>query len=40
MSASFSRALAENLFYQDPDEYFETSIARNISIIADASSRG
>ena len=40
MSASFSRALAENLFYQDPDEYFETSIARNISIIAEASSRG
>ncbi len=40
MQASFSRALSEGLYYSDPDEYFETAISKNISIIKEASSKG
>ena len=40
MSASFSRALSEGLNYLDSEDYFETAICKNISIIAEASSRG
>tara|TARA_Y100001954_G_scaffold216567_1_gene247879 strand:+ start:158 stop:955 length:798 start_codon:yes stop_codon:yes gene_type:complete len=40
MQASFSRALSEGLCYDDPDEYFETAISKNINVIKEASSRG
>ena len=40
MQASFSRALSEGLCYADPDPYFETQIASNISNIVAASARG
>ena len=40
MQASFSRALSEGLHYDDPDEYFETAISKNISNIKQASSSG
>tara|TARA_Y100000287_G_scaffold28031_1_gene19724 strand:- start:651 stop:926 length:276 start_codon:yes stop_codon:yes gene_type:complete len=40
MQASFSRALSEGLFYNDPDEYFETAISKNIMTIVDASQKG
>ena len=40
MQASFSRALAEGLYYADSDPYFETQIASNISNIVEASKRG
>ena len=40
MQASFSRALSEGLYYHDSDEYFETAISKNISLITEASSKG
>ena len=40
MQASFSRALAEGLYYADSDPYFETQISSNISNIVEASKRG
>ena len=40
MQASFSRALSEGLKYNDPDEYFETAISKNINNIKQASMSG
>ena len=40
MQASFSRALSEGLKYDDPDEYFETAISKNINNIKQASMSG
>ena len=40
MQASFSRALSEGLYYNDPDDYFETAISKNINLIVDASQKG
>ena len=36
MQASFSRALSEGLYYNDPDDYFETAISKNITEIVNA----
>ncbi len=40
MQASFSRALSEGLYYNDPDDYFETAISKNITQIVNASQEG
>ena len=40
MQASFSRALSEGLYYNDPDDYFETAISKNITEIVNASQGG
>jgi len=40
MQASFSRALSEGLYYNDPDDYFETAISKNITEIVNASQKG
>tara|TARA_B100001057_G_scaffold139773_1_gene139436 strand:+ start:1621 stop:2418 length:798 start_codon:yes stop_codon:yes gene_type:complete len=40
MEASFSRALSERLYYTDPDPFFETAIASNISNIVEGSKAG
>ena len=40
MQASFSRALSEGLYYNDPDDYFETAISKNITEIVNASRGG
>ena len=40
MQASFSRALSEGLYYNDPDDYFETAISKNITEIVSASQEG
>jgi len=40
MEASFSRALSEGLYYTDPDPFFETAIASNISNIVEGSKAG
>lgn len=40
MQASFSRALSEGLYYNDPDDYFETAISKNITAIVSASQQG
>ena len=40
MSASFSRALSEGLYYADPDSFFETNISSNITNIVAGSQAG